>query len=377
MKHYERVKFMTILENFIAGGWQKKAPAQEDERPYIFDNKVKNNIVNNQESLNNFDVLQKYKSGEYLHRVGALEFAPANDVLMATSLEPVPQSLWGDGLIIENEITILFSDTNTGKSVLAVQIGNDIAKTGKVVLYIDFELSRPQFRGRYTNDNGEDYEFSPNFMRCNVGQYSSYDEETIINDIMLACADSGTEVIIIDNLTWLESHVEKGEAAIHLMRKLIEMKNSHGLTVIPISHTTKRLLNQSLTINDLSGSSKIGQLIDAAITIAKSTKDPNLRFIKQLKVRTGSFKYNSDNVLVCELSKGKNNNFLHFEPIRTAHEAELLQPIDDETRDALIVRVRELTAKGWGKRAIAKELGISETTVLNYRKRLTNENDYK
>ena len=198
---------MTILENFIEGGWQKKAPAIEDERPYIFDDKVKNNIVNNQESLNNFDVLQKYKSGEYLHRVGALEFAPANDVLMATSLEPVPQSLWGDGLIIENEITILFSDTNTGKSVLAVQIGNDIAKTGKVVLYIDFELSRPQFRGRYTNENGEDFEFSPNFMRCNVGQYSSYDEDTIINDIMMACADSSAEVIIIDNLTWLESHV--------------------------------------------------------------------------------------------------------------------------------------------------------------------------
>ena len=368
---------MTILENFIAGGWQKKAPAQEDERPYIFDNKVKNNIVNNQESINNFDVLQKYKSGEYLHRVGALEFAPANDVLMATSLEPPRKSLWGDGLIFENEVTILFSDTNTGKSLLAVQIGNDIAKMGKTVLYIDFELSRSQFRDRYTNDNGEDFEFCPNFMRCNVGQYSSYDEETIINDIMMACADSGAEVIIIDNLTWLESQVEKGEAAIHLMRKLIEMKNSHGLTVIPIAHPTKRNIYQPITINDLSGSGKIGQLIDAAFAIVKSTKDSNLRFIKQLKVRTGRFTHDFDNVLVGEITKGDKNNFLHFEPIRTANESELLQPIDDETRDALIERVRELTAKGWGKRAIAKELGISETTVLNYRKRLTNENGYK
>lgn len=365
---------MTILENFIAGGWQKKAPAVEDERPYIFADKVKNNLVKNQESVNNFDVLQKFKSGEYLHRVGALEFAPANDVLMATSLEPVPQSLWGDGLIIENEITILFSDTNTGKSVLAVQIGNDIAKTGKVVLYIDFELSRPQFRGRYTNDNGNDFEFSPNFMRCNVGQYSSYDEDTIINDIMMACADSGAEVIIIDNLTWLESHVEKGEAAIHLMRKLIEMKNSHGLTVIPISHTTKRLPNRSLTINDLSGSSKIGQLIDAAITIAKSTKEPNLRFIKQLKVRTGSFKYDSDNVLVCELSKGEDNNFLHFEPIRTAHEAEMLGAIDSETRDSLVDSVHELSLKGLSQRQIADILPISKTTVRNYQNRY-NESD--
>jgi len=364
---------MTILENFIAGGWQKKAPADEDKGAYTFSDKVKNNLVNNQESLNNFDVLQKYKNGEYLHRVGALEFAPANDVLMATSLEPPRKSLWGDGLIFENEVTILFSDTNTGKSLLAVQIGNDIAKMGKTVLYIDFELSRSQFRDRYTNDNGEDFEFCPNFMRCNVGQYSSYDEETIINDIMMACADSGAEVIIIDNLTWLESQVEKGEAAIHLMRKLIEMKNSHGLTVIPIAHPTKRNIYQPITINDLSGSGKIGQLIDAAFAIVKSTKDPNLRFIKQLKVRTGRFTHDFDNVLVGEITKGSKNNFLHFEPIRTANESELLQPIDDETRDALIVRVRELTDKGWSQRQIAKELSIAKTTVHNYQNRLNNE----
>ena len=354
----------------IAGDGTKKAPAHEEAGAYTLDHKVSEKTTDFQ----TFD-LQKYKSGEYLHRTGALEFAPANDVLMAASLEPTPQSLWGDGLIIENEVTILFSDTNTGKSVLAVQIGNDIASNGKTVLYIDFELSRTQFRSRYTNDNGDDFEFSPNFIRCNVGQYSCYDEDTIINDIMMAVADSGAEVIIIDNLTWLDSHTEKGEAAISLMRNLIEMKNAHGLTVIPISHTTKRLLNQSLTINDLSGSSKIGQLIDAAITIVKSTKDPNLRFIKQLKVRTGAFQYDSDNVLVCQLSKGDKNNFLHFVPLRTAHEAELIGAISDESRDSLIQQVKELSDRGLSTRAIADKLPISKTTVINYQKRLRDENN--
>lgn len=354
----------------IAGNGTKKAPAHEEAGAYTLDHKVSEKTTDFQ----TFD-LQKFKSGEYLHRTGALEFAPANDVLMAASMEPTPQSLWGDGLIIENEVTILFSDTNTGKSVLAVQIGNDIATNGKTVLYIDFELSKTQFRSRYTNDNGEDFEFSSNFIRCNVGQYSCYDEETIINDIMMAVADSGAEVVIIDNLTWLDSHTEKGEAAIALMRKLIEMKNAHGLTVIPISHTTKRLLNQSLTINDLSGSSKIGQLIDAAITIVKSTKDPHLRFIKQLKVRTGAFKFDSDNVLVCQISKGQNNNFLHFVPLRTAYEAELIGAISDESRDSLIQQVKELSDKGLSTRAIADTLPISKTTVINYQKRLRNESN--
>ena len=39
---------MTILENFIEGGWQKKAPAQEDARAYTFQDKVSQNISNNQ-----------------------------------------------------------------------------------------------------------------------------------------------------------------------------------------------------------------------------------------------------------------------------------------------------------------------------------------
>lgn len=335
--------------------------------------KVNQNLANDQESVNNFDLLQKFKSGEYLNRVGSLEYAPANDILMAASLEPVPQSLWGDGLIFENEVTCLYSDSNTGKSILSVQIGNDIAKSGRKVLYVDFELSRAQFRRRYVNDNGEDFEFSDNFLRCNASRYASFDEESIISDILRVCADSGAEVVIIDNLTWLDSNVEKGDAAATLMKELVAMKQAHGLTVIVISHTPKRDLYRPITQNDLSGSKKIMNFVDAALTIGKCIKDPNLRYIKQIKVRSDRFKYDSDNVLVCELTHGEQGNYLHFEQMRTALESELLQSIDDETRDILVEQVRELTEKGRSQREIARELGISKSTVVNYQKRMRNE----
>lgn len=39
---------MSILDYFLAGGWQKKAPAREDERPYIFHYKGSDNFANNQ-----------------------------------------------------------------------------------------------------------------------------------------------------------------------------------------------------------------------------------------------------------------------------------------------------------------------------------------
>lgn len=359
---------MSTLDYFIAGEWQKKAPASEDERPYLFEDKVSNNFADYQA----FD-LEKFKSGEYLNHVGSLEYASANDVLMAASLMPEPQSLWGDGLIYENEVTCLYSDSNTGKSILSVQIGNDIAKMGKIVLYIDFELSKAQFRKRYKNERGEDYEFSPNFLRCNSCQYAIFDEDTIISDILSACGDSGAEVVIIDNLTWLDSNVEKGDAAASLMKELVALKQNHGLTVIVISHTPKRDLFRPITQNDLSGSKKIMNFVDAAITIGKCANEPNLRYIKQIKVRSDSFTYHADNVLVCELSKGENDNYLHLEPIRTATEAELLR--SNETRDSLSHQVKHLTDLGKSQREIARELGVSKTSVGNYQKRLSNESN--
>ena len=139
----------------------QNAPNQEQ-------NKGSENLSNEQASVKNFDLLRKIESGDYLNRVGSLEYAPANDILMAASLEPVPQSLWGEGLIFENEVTCLYSDSGTGKSILSVQLGNDIALAGRRVLYVDFELSDVQFYKRYRNDSGETYAFADTFYRADA-----------------------------------------------------------------------------------------------------------------------------------------------------------------------------------------------------------------
>ena len=63
---------------------------------------------------------------------------------------PNPKSLW-QNLWFADEVCCLFADTNVGKSILAVQIANEIAKNDKV-LYFDFELTDKQFQRRYTNE---------------------------------------------------------------------------------------------------------------------------------------------------------------------------------------------------------------------------------
>ena len=74
----------------------------------------------------------------------------ANDALEEGKNQPEPRNLWKQ-IWFENEILCLFSDSNLGKSILAVQIAQDVAYTEKV-LYFDFELSVKQFQRRYTDD---------------------------------------------------------------------------------------------------------------------------------------------------------------------------------------------------------------------------------
>lgn len=74
----------------------------------------------------------------------------ANEALEEGKNLPEPRNLWKQ-IWFENEILCLFSDSNLGKSILAVQIAQDVANTEKV-LYFDFELNVKQFQRRYTDD---------------------------------------------------------------------------------------------------------------------------------------------------------------------------------------------------------------------------------
>ena len=67
--------------------------------------------------------------------------------------ESLYKRLWYEG-----EICVLVAKSNLGKSILAVQIANEIAMTGKLVNYLDYELEAKQFQQRYTNERTKQIE---------------------------------------------------------------------------------------------------------------------------------------------------------------------------------------------------------------------------
>lgn len=298
--------------------------------------------------------------------MGLMDVRPANQWNAQAETQPEPENLW-NGMWHENEVACLFSDSNLGKSILAVQIGLEIARRRRVV-YCDFEMSARSFQKRYSHPDGRSVRLPDNFLRAELDEErlaTLCDGSLSVEDAMIAAIEScavatGSSVVIVDNITYVNQVTEKGDMAGAMMLKLLQLKKRRGLSMLILAHTPKRLLSAPITQNDLAGSKKIFNFLDAAFAIGMSAKDPSLRYIKHLKCRGGSIVHDSSNVMVCEIDRI--GGVLQFVPRGTDTEsAHLRQSSDDNGQ--LRSQVQQLRAEGRTIRDIASTLGISRSTA--------------
>lgn len=301
-------------------------------------------------------------------QVGMFTIKTANQTIKEASLRPDPDALWMS-LWYEGEVCCLFADSNLGKSIYAVQIAASIANSKKV-LYFDFELSDKQFQLRYTGDDGTLNQFPKDLYRVEINRDalgSDNFEDTIIRNIEDAAVMTGAKVMIIDNLTYLCLASEKGDAAALLMMRLMNLKKKYDLSILVLAHTPKRPLTNPITQNDLAGSKKLYNFFDSVFAIGKSAVDNRLRYIKQVKCRYGSFEYDADNVIICEIIK--DGSFTQFAQTGFATEKEHLKEPSDSDRADMIATVKRLHAEGKTQRQIKEETGLSLGSVNNYIKK--------
>ncbi len=289
---------------------------------------------------------------------------------------PIPKMLFGE-FWFEGEICILFADTNLGKSILAVQIGDSISKGVQVsgfkletqkqpVLYFDFELSDKQFENRYSLKFEQHYNWDKNFIRVEINPDATIPENQSFEDYLnysleRSIIETEAKVLIIDNLTFLKTETEKAKDALPLMKHLKALNNKYGLSILVLAHTPKRDLSKPITRNDLSGSKMLINFCDSSFSIGESHSDKNLRYIKQIKQRNTEQIYDAENVCVCQIDKP--NNFLLFEFVNFGKEWEHLKHHTEKDKESLADKVNELTRLGRSLREIGAEMGISHMKV--------------
>ena len=295
-------------------------------------------------------------------KVGLLSIKSANDWIEDSLKMPDPKTYF-NGLIAQYENTVIFAASNVGKSILAMQIAEHIA-WNEHILYLDLELSSKQFQMRYTDDvTGEVHVFPANFHRAEIDpEYIvGVDLEQEILDSIEEAAKQGITFFVIDNITFICNDSEKGATAGSFMMKLIRLKRKYNLTTIVIAHTPKRRSCEPITQNDLAGSAKLMNFFDAGIAIARSAKDNNLRYLKQVKVRTGEYKYGADNVIIFDISK--DNGCLKFELQGYAKEDDHIKNRDSGDDYDEIIGILKLQREGKTVREIAEILDMSKSSV--------------
>lgn len=285
---------------------------------------------------------------------------------------PIPQMLFGE-FWFEGELCILFADTNLGKSILAVQIGNSISKGEQIrgfkletpkqpILYFDFELSDKQFENRYSIKFEQHYNFDNNFIRVEINPDATIPEAQTFEDYLnhsleRVITETGAKVLIIDNLTYLKNETEKAKDALPLMKHLKALEKKYGLSILVLAHTPKRDLSKPITRNDLQGSKMLINFCDSSFSIGESHSDKNLRYLKQIKQRNTEQIYDAENVCVCQIDKPL--NFLLFEFVNFGKEWEHLKQHTEKDKENLNEKVSDLKQQGLSLREIGAELGIS------------------
>jgi hypothetical protein len=256
-------------------------------------------------------------------------------------------------------------------------------------LYYDFELSDKQFEIRYakcnTNNEGDiintsnAYDFSNNFLRAYIGapdaiqaENSKQYEIELMNEIEKALIEYKSKILIIDNLSYIKGDAEKAADALPFMKALKALNEKHKLSILVLGHTPKRNPSNPITMNDLTGSKMLMNFFDTAFAIGTSVIEPNMRYIKQLKVRSSELKYGIDNVITCSIEKP--TNFLKFSFVKFSNEKEHLRNYTEDEYKERNSKIVDMIKVGDKYDKITKEFSLSTGMITKIRKQYEQKN---
>lgn len=276
-----------------------------------------------------------------------------------------PAQLFGP-LWHEGELAILFAPASCGKSILAVQIADQIARSSKSgradffraapfrtphstlrsqkVLYFDFERTQAQFTERYSAPHPLPgklpvrYRFSPKFIRADLDPPFEVPERFrkdphgyFLHWLADAVEQTGARVVVLDNLAYL-ARTLAGRTGISLVKSFKFWAAEYGVSILAVMHakpvrgssfptppsefrtpqsegspssfrTPHSALRNPVSLADLAGAPAIADLADSVFALAPSILAPDLRYIKHLRSRREVEDHDRSQVIVCQLTR--------------------------------------------------------------------------
>ncbi len=301
---------------------------------------------------------------------GVYEVCGINEVLARTTHRP--RALFGD-LWMEGEIAVMFAEAGCGKSVLAVQIADGIARGVRMkpmfeapkrqkVVYLDLESLSEHFATRYRHDDGERgckaYKFGVNFLH-NAASRTLEPDIAAIGEMVKA---AGARVLIIDNIAHLMKSRSTREAE-RVMRELRRINRVDGISILLLAHSAAASLRRGIEACDVPFAAVMSSMADNVFAVGRNGADPSGRYIKHIKPGAAAHTFGASHVPWFRIRKRA--NFTYFDFRGFARES-ALRSSDDRREWQTIERIRELNSDGMSIRDIARVVEMSKSSGHRY-----------
>lgn len=166
------------------------------------------------------------------------------------------------GGIRGSQLIVVFGETGHRKSMFVQNLAYNVATAGHPVLFIGLEMANEENTERFL-DMGADGTLPIVYPESSTVDYKD------IDGLVKTAAAGGVELVVVDHLHMFSLDGENEQAG--LTKICIEMKKisrRYGAAVILVSHISRQRDRKGIpTLNDLKGSSSIGQLADKAIAV--------------------------------------------------------------------------------------------------------------
>lgn len=176
--------------------------------------------------------------------------------------------------LVGGELIIVAGPTSRGKTLLSMNISNNVALQGGKVLFVTLEMTKAELTSRYMFRNGgwNSEEFALVAANTIFQENDSLDWQDIAGLIANAKEELDVDLVVIDHLHYFTR--ELNNVAEDLGRITKEFKLAairHNIPIVLISHIRKLAQGEELSGDSLRGSSLIAQDADIVLMV---NRDP-------------------------------------------------------------------------------------------------------
>lgn len=171
--------------------------------------------------------------------------------------------------LVGGELIIIAGQTSRGKTLLSMNIANNVAKTGRIVLFVTLEMTHVELTSRYMYLNGGE---SKDFIEVSTNTLFQKNDELGWKDvdglIRNAKEELGADLVVVDHLHYFTRETEKASEDLGRITKEFK-KNAirHNIPILLVSHVRKLGKDEKLSGESLRGSSYIAQDADIVLLV--------------------------------------------------------------------------------------------------------------